>query len=64
MYVLHLTGVLGRQQGSHSSDNISNGPVIIGATVGSVIVVVWCVAAIFYMNHKKKLLRGSEFFLV
>ena len=54
MYVLHLTGVLGRQQGSHSSDNISNGPVIIGATVGSVIVVVWCVAAIFYMNHKKK----------
>ena len=54
MYVLHLTGVLGRQQASHPSHDVSNGPVIIGATVGSVIVVVWCVAVVFYMNHKKK----------
>lgn len=59
MSVLHLTDVLGRQQGSQPSDDDCFCPIIC-AIVCSVVVVVLCVAAIYYVNHKRKTYHVSK----
>ena len=49
MWAFHFTGVLGQEQGLHPSNKVIAGPVI-GAIVGSVVVIGLCVAVICYLN--------------
>ena len=53
MCAFHLTGVLGREQGLHPSDNVITGP-IIGVIVVSGVAIGLFVVVIWYLNHKKK----------
>ncbi|XP_067023381.1 semaphorin-5A-like isoform X2 [Acropora muricata] len=46
-------GVLGRQQGLHPCNNVTAGAVI-GAIVGSVVLIGSCITAVYFLTHKKK----------